>query len=402
MAIDRKNSYVVGSNNDLTNALLNIDLNRIGGDLTYLENDGGTLKVSVGSLIESQGSIYAVSGAAETPSGTAQEGAYLFFDDSVPEFVWSTTAGTYDPTRGGFYDGSNRRQCRWIALRDSTFEQIQFIASIPYFYGRGLAATITSTVLSVLDVRTTSAPLSNTEIALLIGASSPFQVQAFALADDSISAVGSASSAITLANAIVEMGDRRIASYLSGASGEVKIVDFDGSTFSVFATKAISNLQDICPLMSTLIATSRSSGSDSIVEIWDISGGSFVLQDNLTITDLLTSHMVALNKSQFALGETNAGKLITYEGGLLSVTGTRSETASGHRMVQLGPIDCLSSARVIHRAMNSRMVNVRTIEPGAVFTRDGRFGVIIDSVNDELTLVNGIPLIADMVSYELL
>jgi hypothetical protein len=122
MAISQKNSYVVGSNADLSNALLNIDLNRIGGDLTYLENDGGTLKVSVGSLIESQGSIYAVSGAAETPSGTAQDGSYLFFDDSVPEFVWSTTAGTYDPTRGGIYDGNNRRQCRFRLSSTTTFD----------------------------------------------------------------------------------------------------------------------------------------------------------------------------------------------------------------------------------------------------------------------------------------
>jgi hypothetical protein len=129
MAIDQKNSYVVGSNNDLTNALLNIDLNRIGGDLTYLENDGGTLKVSVGSLIESQGSIYAVSGAAETPSGTAQEGAYLFFDDSVPEFVWSTTAGTYDPVRSGIYDGSNRRQCRFRLLTSFAWD----VLIVPFY-----------------------------------------------------------------------------------------------------------------------------------------------------------------------------------------------------------------------------------------------------------------------------
>jgi hypothetical protein len=122
MAITQKNEYVIGSNNDLSNALLNIDLNRLGGDLTYLENDGGTLKVSVGSLIESQGSIYQVATAAETPTGTAQDGAYLFFDDSVPGFVWSNTAGTYDPTRGGIYDGSDRRQCRFRLSSATTYD----------------------------------------------------------------------------------------------------------------------------------------------------------------------------------------------------------------------------------------------------------------------------------------
>jgi hypothetical protein len=119
MSVTQKNTYVIGSNNDLTNALLNIDLNRIGGDLTYLENDGGTLKVSVGSLIEANGSIYAVEGSAETPSGTAEDGAYLFFDPSSESFVWSTTAGTYDAALGGIYDASDRRQCRF-RLRSAT------------------------------------------------------------------------------------------------------------------------------------------------------------------------------------------------------------------------------------------------------------------------------------------
>ena len=77
MAITQQNTYVIGSNNDLTNALNNIDNNRIGTDLTWLENDGGTVKVSVGSLIESQGSLYAVQTTAETPTGTAAAGAYL-------------------------------------------------------------------------------------------------------------------------------------------------------------------------------------------------------------------------------------------------------------------------------------------------------------------------------------
>jgi hypothetical protein len=124
MAIDQKNSYEVGVNSDLTNALLNIDLNRIGGDLTYLENDGGTLKVSVGSLIEANGSIYAVSGSAETPSGTAQDGAYLFFDPSGPSFAWSTTPGTYDAALGGIYDGSDRRQCRFRLKSATTWDAL--------------------------------------------------------------------------------------------------------------------------------------------------------------------------------------------------------------------------------------------------------------------------------------
>ena len=126
MGITQKDTYVIGSNADLSNALLNIDLNRIGGDLTYLENDGGTLKVSIGSLIESEGSIYAVDTAAETPTGSAVDGAYLFFDASVPGFVWSSTAGTYDATRGGLYDGSDRRQCRFRLKSSTTWDVLLF------------------------------------------------------------------------------------------------------------------------------------------------------------------------------------------------------------------------------------------------------------------------------------
>lgn len=115
MSIDQKNTYVIGSNNDLSNALLNIDLNRIGVDLTYMEIEPFTsnLVVSVGSIIEANGSLYVVEGSAYDPSGTQTDGAFLFFDDSVPGFVWSTTEGEYDPDRGGFYDASDRRQCRW-------------------------------------------------------------------------------------------------------------------------------------------------------------------------------------------------------------------------------------------------------------------------------------------------
>lgn len=123
MAITKKNTYVIGSNNDLSNALLNVDLNRIGTDLTQLELDT-VPKVSIGSVIEAEGSIYVVDTAAVTPSGTAEDGAYLFFDPSGPSFAWSTTPGTYDAERGGIYDGSDRRQCGWVLASPTTFYAI--------------------------------------------------------------------------------------------------------------------------------------------------------------------------------------------------------------------------------------------------------------------------------------
>jgi len=69
MAVTQLNTYEAGVSADLTNALNNIDYNRIGDDLTWLELDGSTVKVSIGSLIEANGSLYTVDTAAETPTG---------------------------------------------------------------------------------------------------------------------------------------------------------------------------------------------------------------------------------------------------------------------------------------------------------------------------------------------
>ena len=82
------------------------------------------MQVAVGSLIEAQGSLYSVVTDPFTPTGTAQNGAYLFFDDSVPGYAWSTIAGTYDPTRGGIYDPGNRRQCRFLLRSATRFVQL--------------------------------------------------------------------------------------------------------------------------------------------------------------------------------------------------------------------------------------------------------------------------------------
>lgn len=135
MAIEKKNTYVIGSNNDLTNALLNIDLNRVGGDLTYLVNDSGTLKVEIGSLIEANGSVYSVT-SRETPTGTPADGTYLFFNPAGPSFVWSATPGTYDAALGGLYDGSARRQCRF-RLKSATTWDIVLAPESPDLIGVG-------------------------------------------------------------------------------------------------------------------------------------------------------------------------------------------------------------------------------------------------------------------------
>ena len=101
-----------------------LEKERYGLDLTMLENDGGTLKVSVGSLIEAGGALYVVQTAAATPTGVAGAGAYLFFDPSVPGFVWSAVAGTYSAAKGGIYNGSSQRQCRFLLTGATTWEQL--------------------------------------------------------------------------------------------------------------------------------------------------------------------------------------------------------------------------------------------------------------------------------------
>jgi hypothetical protein len=139
----------------LGNVLNNVDLNRIGADLTALELDGGTVKVSVGSIIESQGSLYKVDTAAVTPTGTATAGAYLFFDDSVPGFVWSATAGTYDPARGGIYDASDRRQCRFYLTSSTTFRQNEpgndNLQIYRYSYTSGIISTTEAVKVAGVD-----------------------------------------------------------------------------------------------------------------------------------------------------------------------------------------------------------------------------------------------------------
>ena len=94
----------------------------LGGDNTFLENDAGTLKVSIGSSIEANGVIFEVT-TLMTPSGSAVDGAYLFFDPASNTFVWSATPGTLDASKAGLYDGSDRRQCRFRLLSATTWEE---------------------------------------------------------------------------------------------------------------------------------------------------------------------------------------------------------------------------------------------------------------------------------------
>ena len=111
-----------------------------GLDLTYVELDGGVVKVSIGSRIEANGSIFTVS-ALMTPSGSAVAGAYLFYEPSGSTFAWSTTPGTYDPTKGGFYNVGGQRQCRFRLRSSTTWEVLGDIRDV---FRTGTAATYTA------------------------------------------------------------------------------------------------------------------------------------------------------------------------------------------------------------------------------------------------------------------
>jgi len=95
-----------------------LEKQRLGFDAVILEVDGAVLKVSIGSVIECAGSLYVVDTALETPTGTPAADDYLYFDPSVPGFVWASAAGTYDATKGAVYNGDHRR-CRY-QLYDAT------------------------------------------------------------------------------------------------------------------------------------------------------------------------------------------------------------------------------------------------------------------------------------------
>lgn len=94
----------------------------LGKDLTWIVNDSGTLKVEIGSIVEYGGSLFEVITGRETPSGTAQDGAYLFFDGSA--FKWSNTAGDYDAALGGIYNGSDERECRFRLKSATTWDML--------------------------------------------------------------------------------------------------------------------------------------------------------------------------------------------------------------------------------------------------------------------------------------
>jgi hypothetical protein len=113
MATNKKNTYVIGSNNDLTNGLANIDYNRVNTDLTVVEWSGSDFIVKEGSTLEVNGNLYTVESADETIS--AASGAVVYNESTG----WAISSDTpvLRPDKGGYYlsDGVTR-VTRWDVL----------------------------------------------------------------------------------------------------------------------------------------------------------------------------------------------------------------------------------------------------------------------------------------------
>jgi hypothetical protein len=115
MAIEQKNTYVPGSNNDLTNAVANIDINRTGEDLVSVEYSAPNFLIKVGSLIEANGNMYAVTTADE--SITAADGN-LIFNESTGFAINNVDTPVYDPAKGGYYVNSTERVTKFRFTSD--------------------------------------------------------------------------------------------------------------------------------------------------------------------------------------------------------------------------------------------------------------------------------------------
>jgi hypothetical protein len=144
MAIVKKNTYVPGSNNDLTNVALNIDLQRLGTDLTHVVYSGGNFLIKVGSLVECNGSLYAVEGA---DISIAPASGVLIFDSSTLLFSISASAFAYDATKSGEYiTGSpTKRVCKWVLGASGSVNIRDYNNANPWTTGIGVEKSGTDT-----------------------------------------------------------------------------------------------------------------------------------------------------------------------------------------------------------------------------------------------------------------
>lgn len=112
MAITKLNTYEVGVNADLSNALNNIDYNRIGIDTTtikYAAFPASGIFIAKGFLLECGGNLY-TSSSDVVISSISQK--YIAFDPVSLTFSGETAIGVFDSSKNGYYIGA-KRVIRW-------------------------------------------------------------------------------------------------------------------------------------------------------------------------------------------------------------------------------------------------------------------------------------------------
>ena len=157
MAFEKKNTYEVGVNNDLTNVVANVDINRVGLDKTVVEYSAPNFIIKAGSLIEANGNVYSVT---SDESITAADGN-LCFNESTGFFIDNVETPVYDPAKGGYYINATDRVTRFyltssgnvtipvnrtpgLSINETTGGLFQNYPESPVTYTTGLLTFITN------------------------------------------------------------------------------------------------------------------------------------------------------------------------------------------------------------------------------------------------------------------
>lgn len=145
MAIVQRNLYLPGR--DLTNLAQNVDLNRIGMDLTDISIAFGApsvVTVAAGSMIECNGNIYVLT-TDETFNMGGGHNYITFTDNPAPAFASAAAQGTYSALKGGFYQADNvTRTLKWFI--DQTGEGFNLNLNILVGQNYNLYSGMTSAV----------------------------------------------------------------------------------------------------------------------------------------------------------------------------------------------------------------------------------------------------------------
>jgi len=163
MGITQRNEYLPAQ--DLSNLSANVDDTRIGVDQTQISvnftTTPATVTVKVGSIIEVNGNSYLITASDETFQMDSASDTYLTFSDN-PSTVFdsTTTKGTFDTTKQGFYQADTiTRTLKWYI--DQTAETVEY--DIDIYNGSMVDGIqeINATDINVVNVDATNIDATN-------------------------------------------------------------------------------------------------------------------------------------------------------------------------------------------------------------------------------------------------